>query len=261
MRCPHRQRNAAAKRLTTTATAAMAATAATKRLATTATAATAAVLGLACLVAQHGQAAARPTALADPPRVYSSQAHPYIARHELTLGAGVLPLDAFYVGAALQGSYTFHFSQTWAWEMVNVGYSFNIDTSLREDLLANFGVQPSSSPEPIRLYGSTGVVFKPLFGKFALLNRKMLQAETYLTLGAGPTLRGDFWRASVHLGAGIRVWSTTWLSVRFDVRDMLIFADGWAPRHGLICGLAGAYTTQPERSAGAPPAANAMEAN
>ena len=76
------------------------------------------------------------------PRIFSIQPRPYRLGHEFQLGLGVLPLDAFYVGVMPTGSYTFHFSDFWAWEIISLGYSMNFETSLQDDLYEDYGVHP-----------------------------------------------------------------------------------------------------------------------
>src|SRR6476659_8576786 len=72
------------------------------------------------------RAEAQPDIETDAPRVFSIQQRPYRLGHEFSLGLGVLPLDAFYKGMVIGAGYTYHFSDFWAWEMVNLNYSLNI---------------------------------------------------------------------------------------------------------------------------------------
>ena len=66
---------------------------------------------------------------------------------ELNAGLGFLPLNAFYKGFAVEGSVTYHFSTTWGWEIAEGGYVFaKTSTGLQQQLLNNFGVQPTQLP-------------------------------------------------------------------------------------------------------------------
>ena len=196
------------------------------------------VLALA-LVAVESQAAI--TFDDDAPRVFSIQKRPYRLGHEFQLGVGTLPLDAFYVGAVVTASYTYHFSDFWAWEIAGGGYSLNFDTGLADDLLQQFGAVPvRGGGARIRVGSSTSAVIKPLFGKLTLFNRDVVHAETFFVAGIGPMLKGEFWRFAGNIGIGFRFWSTRALSVRFDVRDYLVFS-GYVPQNSLMLQLSAAF--------------------
>jgi outer membrane beta-barrel protein len=163
---------------------------------------------------------------ADKPRVFSIQPRPYRLGHEFQLGLGILPLDAFYVGAVVGASYTYHFTDFWAWEIAGAGYSLNFDTGLKGELDDKFRAIPvRGGGEQIRLFGGTGLVVKPLFGKLAIFNSDVIYSETFFNLGLGPFLKGEFWRFAVNFGIGLRFWSSDVLSVRVDIRDYLVFVD------------------------------------
>jgi outer membrane beta-barrel protein len=177
-------------------------------------------------MAAHAQAEAELEA--DSPRVFSIQPRPYRLGHEFQLGLGVLPLDAFYVGMLLNGSYTYHFSDFWAWEMASIGYSLNLDTGLTEELFEDYGALPEQDGgDKISLVGTTSLVVKPLFGKLAVFNSNKVYAETFFNIGLGPMRtavgsRGTFFFTGL-LGVGLRFWWTQQFSIRFDFRDYLVF--------------------------------------
>jgi outer membrane beta-barrel protein len=165
------------------------------------------------------------TSIGQGPRVFSIQPRPYRLGHEFQLGAGVLPLNAFYVGLVPAASYTYNFTDFWAWEIASVGYSWDLDTSLESDLKKDYGVQPvNHGGDRIHLFGTTNLVIKPLFGKLAIFNHDIVSAETYFVLGGGPLLLGKYWRPAVDVGFGLRFWSSNAISMRLDVRDYFIFA-------------------------------------
>jgi outer membrane beta-barrel protein len=162
---------------------------------------------------------------AEKPRIFSIQRRPYRLGHEFTLGIGVLPLDAFYVGAVANASYTYHFSDFWSWEIAGGGYSLNFGTGLRSRLFDEFGVEPvRGGGERIKVFANTSMVIKPLFGKLAIFNMDIVYSETYFVAGIGPLLKGEFWRPAANLGVGLRFWSGKALSWRLDIRDYLIFS-------------------------------------
>ncbi len=164
------------------------------------------------------------------PRIFSIQERPYRLDHEFELGVDILPLDAFYIGAAIGGSYTYHFSDFWAWEIASLNYSFNFDTPLEAELDERFGVKPvRGGGERIRIYGTTSLVVKPLFGKLSLFNSSIIYSETFFTFGVGPFVHASnngentFVDPTLSAGVGIRLWTSDAFSMRLEVRDYIIF--------------------------------------
>ncbi|MBC7794072.1 MAG: outer membrane beta-barrel domain-containing protein [Clostridia bacterium] len=190
-------------------------------------------------------AEAQPDIETDAPRVFSIQPRPYRLGHEFSLGIGILPLDAFYKGAVIDASYTYHFSDFWAWEMANVGYSLNVDTGLENELLTEYNVRTTQQDGgKITLIGTSSLVVKPLFGKLSLFNSTKVFSETYFVLGMGPVRlerdgRGTFYYA-LDVGMGFRFWATQAFSLRFDIRDYLIFNSA-APQNGLLFQLSASF--------------------
>jgi outer membrane beta-barrel protein len=175
------------------------------------------------------------------PRVFSIQPRPFRLGHEFQLGAGVLPMDAFYIGAVAAASYTYHFTDFWAWEIASVGYSLNIDTPLKDDLRRDYSVQPvDNGGDRIHYYAMTSLVVKPLFGKLAIFNRDVVSSETFFVLGVGTLELGRFPRPAVDVGLGLRFWSSQTLSLRFDMREILIFKTA-VPRQSLFVVLSAAF--------------------
>jgi outer membrane beta-barrel protein len=189
---------------------------------------------IAVIVAVVPEARAQVGGASEVPRIFSIQPRPYRLGHEFQLGLGVLPMDAFYVGGVLGASYTYHFSDFWAWEIANAGYSLNFDTSLREELRQDYNLEPvRGGGDRIHLYATSSVVVKPLFGKLALFNSDVVHSETYFTAGGGLLLKGDVPLFTVVFGLGLRFWSSDVVSLRFDVKDYLMFA-GYVPANTMM---------------------------
>ena len=174
------------------------------------------------------------------PRIFSIQPRPYRLGHEFQLGIGVMPLDAFYVGMVLGASYTYHFSDFWAWEIASIHYSINADTNLESELDARFGVVPvRGGGERTQLFLTTSAVAKPLFGKLVVMNDTVVYSETYFTAGLGPfqsvsgTGESSWFDPAVTVGLGLRFWINQVLSVRFEIRDYVVFKDVFVPSDDL----------------------------
>lgn len=175
------------------------------------------------------------------PRVFSIQQRPYRLGHEFQLGIGVLPLDAFYVGAVATASYTYHFSDFWAWEIAGGGYSLNFGTGLRKQLNDEYRVEPvKGGGDRITVFLSTDAVAKPLFGKLAIFNASIIYSETFFVAGVGPLRKGQFWLPAVNLGIGFRFWSGPAISWRLDIRDYLVFSS-WLPENALFLTISAAF--------------------
>ncbi|AKU92130.1 outer membrane beta-barrel domain-containing protein [Vulgatibacter incomptus] len=157
--------------------------------------------------------------------LYAVQNRKYTASHEFSVNAGSLPMDAFYKGYTASGAYTLHFSDLWAWEVVNAAYSFNVDTDLRRELESNWGVTPTRFPT-IQWLGNSNLVVKPLYGKLAWLNGSLLYGELFFT--AGPAVAsyesdGELQSSGTYVGAnvglGLRFYLSESWSLRLDARD------------------------------------------
>ncbi len=161
-------------------------------------------------------------------KMVAIQAKKYTLKHEVTAGFGFLPLSAYYKGLTVGPSYTYHFSDFYAWRVFNFQYVYNISTGLKDSLENNFGVTPSAFAQ-IQYYIDTSFVITPLYRKMILFNKVVLHGETFFLIGGGAFKfksaadtpgaapeNGRF-RPAFNIGAGVRIWMTEWLSTRLDV--------------------------------------------
>ncbi|MHB1845519.1 MAG: outer membrane beta-barrel domain-containing protein [Deltaproteobacteria bacterium] len=145
----------------------------------------------------------------------------YRMGQEIELAATLLPYDAFYKGVAPTASYTFHFSDTFAWEVFRVGYSVDFDTGLKQQLL-QLGSQPTQFNET-QLFVTSNVLYSPLYLKGSLANRSVVHGELYLLLGGGAFQETDGFHPAPDGGLGVRVFLSHAFSVRVELRDAVIF--------------------------------------
>lgn len=166
--------------------------------------------------------------LQNPGSVLAVQERAYRMNHELTLGVGVLPLDAFYKGYTAQVAYTFHFSDALAWQVGRFAYSYNVDTGLKAQLLTQYGVLPTQFSEVQWIAGSD-IVWSPLYGKWSFLNRSVVHFEGFLLIGVSvldlTNQTGVPFKAALNVGVGGRVFSTKHVSFRLDVTDNVVFVN------------------------------------
>lgn len=174
-----------------------------------------------------GLARAQAEALENPGAVSAIQERQYRMHHELLLGVGVLPDDAFYKGLVGTVSYTYHFSDTFAWQVGRGTYSYNVQTGLRRQLERDFEVAPTASAyeEQVQWMVGSDLMWSPLYGKMAVLNNKVLHFEAFL-LGGGSVVkinRADGFRPAANVGLGMRLFKGDTVSFRLDVTNNVVF--------------------------------------
>lgn len=154
-------------------------------------------------------------------RVIARELRPHRLVHEFDVGVGLLPLDALYAGLSFGGSYTLHLSDAVALELVDFRYSANIDSGLRRRL-QDLDTRATFNPE-IEYLAGTGLLFTPLFGKFAFFNQSVLNVSTHFGVSAGLAHFTDGFRAQVSAGPGLRLFFSDAVSSRLDVRGTVAF--------------------------------------
>lgn len=184
------------------------------------------ILATATLLATASQLAhAEEDDLEEGGKLYSVQNRKYVLAHEFSLSVGTVPLDAFYKGLTASFAYTYHFTDLWAWEIVNATYSLNLDTGLREDLQNNYAVSPTEFPE-LQFFFDSNVVLKPLYGKGVFLNDALIYGELYFTLGPAvaryENTEGVF--IGPNAGVGLRIYLSQLFALRIEVRDYFYFS-------------------------------------
>jgi outer membrane beta-barrel protein len=175
--------------------------------------------------------------LLNPGSVSAVQDRAYRMGHELTLGVGVLPLDAFYKGLTAQVAYTYHFSDSFAWQVGRGMYSYNVDTGLKEQLERDFTASPTAFDQVNWMVGSD-LVWSPFYGKMAFLNRSVTHFEAFVSGGLSVLkltlansldsgilgLTGNL-RPAINLGVGVRVYTSKAVSWRLDITNNVVFSN------------------------------------
>ena len=179
---------------------------------------------LVCLAALvPGAAMAQYEEIQNPGTVSAVQERTYRMRHELTLGVGVIPADAFYKGLMLQVGYTAHFSDTFAWQVGRAFYSIDFDTALKNQLVQSFGATPVNFDEVQYGLGSD-LMWTPLYGKMSWLNQNVSRYEFFGLLGATVLHMSQAgFRPALNIGIGGRIYANKTLSFRLEVTDNIVF--------------------------------------
>jgi outer membrane beta-barrel protein len=144
---------------------------------------------------------------------------------EVSFGAELLPLDAFYKGYGVRAAYAYHFNDHFAWQVVRAAYSFDVDTSLKTQLLRDFGVTPTLFDQ-VQWSAGSDLLFSPLYGKSSLMNTSVLYWETFATLGGSVIRTSQRFMPGARLGIGFRLFATKTLSGRIEVSDDVAYAKG-----------------------------------
>lgn len=170
---------------------------------------------------------------------YAVQSRLFRLGGELNVAAGILPINAFNKGLTVGGSFTYHFSNALAWEIINANYVYKqLDTGLKTELLDNFEVQPTEIAA-IDLLMSSSLVLKPFYGKLAVFNRRVIHME--LSIPAGITM-GRYTNPQKYLvgpnvGLIARVFLSTHTALRIDVRENVLINSNWNTRNELHVSL------------------------
>ena len=135
---------------------------------------------------------------------------------------GTIPLDAFYKGYTVGGGIVVHFSDYIAWQVGRGAYSFNVSTSLRDQLERDFAQLPTAFDEASWFVGSD-LMIKPFYGKSSVLNSWVLHYEAYFLVGVSVfKFSTTGFAPAVNLGGGLRLFHTKRISYRADVTDNVV---------------------------------------
>jgi len=160
--------------------------------------------------------------------VYAIQSRIFDRHHELGLILGYIPDDDFYKAYPVGLSYIFHFNENFAWEVIRGQLVINNERDLKTNLENNFGVTPESF-DNIKYLAHTHFIFKPTYGKDAVLNRRIINHEGYLFLGGGIVgyerkfSNGNLTTESapsISLGVGRKYFLSKSLSMNLELRDL-----------------------------------------
>ena len=151
------------------------------------------------------------------------QRRQYQLKHELTVSAGFLPLDAFYKALTVNVGYTYHFNPHFAWRVARGTFSKPFSTGLRKEIEGQYGLQVTDFPEVHWIVGSD-LVWNALYGKAAFMNSALLHGGLYLSAGADLVVTQATLAPGVAVGGGLRLFVTDWMSLRLEVLDHVVIA-------------------------------------
>ena len=162
--------------------------------------------------------------LENPGSIAAVQERAYRLNHELSVGFGILPLDAFTKGLYAQVGYTYHFTDYFAWNVGRGAYVYNVNTGLRDQLERDFAVLPTAFDE-VQYFLGSDVWFKPFYGKLSVLNRAVVHFEVHLLAGLSILKFTQRFAPGINLGIGLRVFQNKYISYRLDVTDNVVIRE------------------------------------
>ena len=166
-------------------------------------------------------------------KVYAVQNRVFHKSNEIDLSVGYIADDDFYHVYPVSVGYTWHMNEHWSWEVARLGYMFNQDKDLKTTLENEFDATPERFPEQKYMW-HTHLVYKPLYGKSAFLNSRLVNNEIYFFAGpgqvnyewkysTGETKEENVFSASV--GAGMRFFLSKRFCLNLEVRDLVNFRE------------------------------------
>ncbi len=165
----------------------------------------------------------------EPAKMTAIQKRKFELDHEFLFATGILPVDPFNKSLFGAFGYTIHFNENWAWEVAQLGYAYNLETSLMRKLRRTADAAGSERPDlpVLQWMASSHLVLKPLYGKQAAFNTHVIHLEAFLQ--AGPVVIGmenrDGIGLGVDVGGGVRLWLSRAWSLRFDLGEMVYLYD------------------------------------
>lgn len=158
--------------------------------------------------------------------VYQNRKHNM--QSEVFGSIGGLPADPYNKGLTFSGGYAIHFNQFVAWEVGEFTYAITFDSDLKSKLerLTNLYTFERPSLPEINWFVSSHLVLKPIYGKQAIFNRKILHMEAFVLAGPAIINRSvpdSEFSPGANVGAGLRFWLAKDTSIRFDVQELLFY--------------------------------------
>lgn len=166
--------------------------------------------------------------------VFAVQNRVFHKNHEIALSLGYIADDEFFMVYPISVGYTYHLNDKWSWEIGRLQYFFNKDRGLKGTLEdPPFNAQAEFFNEPKYML-NTHLVFRPLYGKSAVMNKRVVNHETYLFAGPGLTgyektfSTGETETEDVinlSFGAGFKYFLNPKWCLNVEVRDIISFRD------------------------------------
>ena len=192
-------------------------------------------------------------------QIYAVQNRIFHRDHEVNFNLGYITNEDFYHSFPIGFGYIYNFSENYAWEVARAKYVVTTENDLKSDIEQNFGVTPSEFAKPTYMVYSH-LMYKPFYGKNAVLNKGIINHETYLFAGAG--IVNYDWHypeghplyhtnqsemvPSLSFGIGTKYFLNEKFCLNFEIHDRMNFReDGMKNRITLSVGLGFRFNLKP----------------
>ena len=194
-------------------------------------------------------------------KIYAVQNRIFHRNHEIDFDLGYIANEDFFHPFPIGFGYTYSFSDNISWEVARAQYIISQDKDLKSDLEEVFGVTPSEFAEPTYMIHSH-LMFKPFYGKNAVMNKGVINHETYFFIGGG--LVNYEWQypdenplnadpptesvLSASFGVGSKYFINQKFCLNFEIRDIMNFWDsGMENRIYVGVGLGFRFNLRPRK--------------
>lgn len=149
-------------------------------------------------------------------------------QHEILISVGAMPGDPYTKTFFAQGSYTIHFTDSFAWQVARGGAGLSIASGLRTQLERDFGRLPNEF-DSVQFFAGSDLIWSPLYGKLSLLDKALIHGELYV-LGGASLLKFQYsFRPGIDVGLGMRIFMNRVLSLRLEIMDTVALPFAGAP--------------------------------
>lgn len=167
---------------------------------------------------------------------------------ELGISGGLLPYDSLYGQAAVGGRLTWHLSDHYGWEVLDLqlvmGGVTSYITSLVSDTTKNIvNLQALRMKTAI----GSGFVMSPFYGKIRFFGAQVVYLDIYVTLGLGlintettqythaagsytSTVLNSGWDPALNYGAGFKFFLSDSFTLFFDLRNYMTHSQMYGRR-------------------------------
>ncbi|RME27526.1 MAG: outer membrane beta-barrel domain-containing protein [Deltaproteobacteria bacterium] len=138
-------------------------------------------------------------------------------RHEIAILGGTYSSDLLGTSLAAYAGYTFHVNE---WFGLEASYLYSYLTSTFSRTARDNASTDMLAPQATNVYMGS-IVWYPIHGKMQLLRGAIPHFDIFLSAGVGVTNNRSSTGLTYTVGAGMKVFATSWLSVRVQLQDLI----------------------------------------
>lgn len=139
-------------------------------------------------------------------------------RHEVGLFGGLYASELMGHAPWAGANYSFHLNEDFALE-VTIAYAL-FRSPLKKTVEQYTGLKIIEDHDAFVYAGN--LVWHPIHGKFMLFGSAIPHFDFYIATGVGITDGQDANSLTYNVGFGIKIYTTSWLSIRLDIRDYIL---------------------------------------